>query len=425
MSQSTYILIGRAIVVPQLMRRDQHRAGVFLSSFFILSGVLLAPHLAHAGATFTTATTTPYVSSIAVKIDNEFVSPTTKTRSNVTVVVSIESLGKSYSVDTPLSSDSYTFTDNGSFEFTFHDVDGNTGSSIITIDNIDRTPPEITFESYATTSTNVDITVNAHTNEGTLATSTYTFTDNGSYDFVATDDVGNVATSTVTITNIDRTAPVITLVGAASTEIKASTPYVDEGATATDDVDGRVAVVTTGTVDVGVPGTYTLSYDAVDAAGNSAATVTRTVDVVRHGSSGGGGGGGGGSTSSSSSSRSAVAQVSGGEVLGASTYHFASDLKQGDNGDDVQALQEMLVQGGFLTVTPTGYYGSLTVEAVQAFQRARGILSTGYVGPLTITALNAGIAPVSPPTTTALYELLSSLLAQVLVLQQKLALIQA
>jgi len=406
------------------MRRDQHRAGVFLSSFFILSGVLLAPHFAHAGATFTTATTTPYVSSIAVKIDNEFVSPTTKTRSNVTVVVSIESLGKSYSVDTPLSSDSYTFTDNGSFEFTFHDVDGNTGSSTITIDNIDRTPPEITFESYATTSTNANIVVVAHTNEGTLATSTHTFTDNGSYDFVATDEAGNIATSTVTIANIDRIAPVVTLSGSSATQIRVGVQYEEQGATAIDDVSGTVPVTISGSVDSDTPGTYTLSYTASDIAGNQA-TSTRTIEVVRHGSSGGGGGGGGGSTSSSSSSRSAVAQVSGGEVLGASAYHFASDLKQGDNGDDVQALQEMLVQGGFLTVTPTGYYGSLTVEAVQAFQRARGILSTGYVGPLTITALNAGIAPVSPPTTTALYELLSSLLAQVLVLQQKLALIQA
>lgn len=403
------------------MRRDQYGAGVFLSSFFILGGLFLAPHLVHAAATFTTGTTSPYMSSIVLRVDGEIVPLNTKTRSDVTVIVSIEALGKSFVVDTPLQSDSYTFTDNGSFEFTFHDVDGNTGSSTITIDNIDRVPPVITFDSYATTSTNLDITVTAHTNEGTLATSTHSFTENGSYDFVATDGVGNIATSTVTISNIDRSAPVITLVGATSTEIKASTPYVDQGATATDAVDGSVPVVTTGTVDVEVPGTYTLSYTAVDAAGNSAVTVTRTVDVVRHSSASGGGGG----SSSSSSVSVSAPSVSSGAVLGASIYHFTNDLKQGDGGDDVQALQEVLVSAGFLTVAPTGYFGSLTSAAVQAYQRAHSISPTGYVGPLTISLLNAGSGPKVITDTSALQTLLSSLVAQLQVLQAKLAQLQA
>lgn len=405
------------------MRRDQQRAGVFLSSFFILSGVFLAPHFVHAAATFTTGTTSPYMNSIVLRVDGEIVPLDTVTRSDVTVIVSIEALGKSYVIDTPLNSDSYTFTDNGSFEFTFHDIDGNNGSSTITIDNIDRVPPVITFDSYATTSTNLDITVTAHTNEGVLATSTHTFTENGSYDFVAMDDVGNVATSTVTITNIDKTAPVITLVGSASTQVKASTPYEDEGATATDDVDGSIAVVTSGTVDVGVPGTYTLTYDAVDAAGNSATSVTRTVEVVRHSSSSGGGGGGG--SSSSSSSSAPAPSVSSGQVLGASTYHFVTELKQGDSGDDVTALQELLANSGFLTVPSTGYFGVLTIAAVQAYQRAHGITPTGYVGPLTLAALNTGDAPVANNATSALQTLLASLLAQVQVLQARLAQLQA
>lgn len=405
------------------MRRDQYRAGIFLSSFFILSGVFLAPHFAHADATFTTGTTSPYISSILLRVDGEIVPLSFKTRSNVRVTVDVVTSAGLPIIDTPLSSDSYTFTDNGSFEFTFHDVNGNTGSSTITIDNIDRVPPVITFDSYATTSTNLDITVAAHTNEGTLATSTHTFTENGSYDFAATDDVGNVATSTVTITNIDKTAPVITLVGSASTQVKASTLYEDEGATATDDVDGSIRVVTSGAVDVGVPGTYTLTYDAVDAAGNSATSVTRTVEVVRHSSSSGGGGGGGGS--SSSSSPASIPSVSSGQVLGASTYHFVSELKQGDSGEDVTALQELLASSGFLTVPSTGYFGVLTATAVQAYQRAHGIVPTGYVGPLTISLLNAGVASTVTANTSALQTLLVSLLAQVQVLQARLAQLQA
>ncbi len=75
----------------------------------------------------------------------------------------------------------------------------------------DVTPPVITIGSYSTSSTNQDIVVTASTNEGTLNTSTHTFSDNGTFDFVATDLAGNVATSTVTIANIDKTAPTSTI----------------------------------------------------------------------------------------------------------------------------------------------------------------------------------------------------------------------
>ena len=40
---------------------------------------------------------------------------------------------------------------------------------------------------------------------------THTFTENGSFDFVATDDAGNVTTQTVVITNIDKVAPVVSI----------------------------------------------------------------------------------------------------------------------------------------------------------------------------------------------------------------------
>jgi len=71
----------------------------------------------------------------------------------------------------------------------------------------DVTAPVITIGSYNTSWTNGNITVTATTNEGTLNTSTHTFTANGSFDFIATDAAGNITTKTVTITNIDNTAP--------------------------------------------------------------------------------------------------------------------------------------------------------------------------------------------------------------------------
>ena len=56
------------------------------------------------------------------------------------------------------------------------------------------------------------------------------------------------------------------------------TIYSEVGATATDAVDGVVGVTTSGTVNVNVAGTYTVTYSAADAYGN-AATATRTVTV--------------------------------------------------------------------------------------------------------------------------------------------------
>ncbi len=78
-----------------------------------------------------------------------------------------------------------------------------------------------------------------------------------------------------------RTTPVITLNGVSTVQHELGTTYTDLGATA----DGGETVTISGTVDVNVVGSYILSYNASDTAGNSAKQVTRTVTVV--GSSGG------------------------------------------------------------------------------------------------------------------------------------------
>jgi urease beta subunit len=74
---------------------------------------------------------------------------------------------------------------------------------------IDKTAPIITVETYILTPTNQNITVNVTTNEGSLNTSSHTFTENGSFTFTATDLAGNVSNRTVTITNIDKVPPII------------------------------------------------------------------------------------------------------------------------------------------------------------------------------------------------------------------------
>lgn len=68
-------------------------------------------------------------------------------------------------------------------------------------------------------------------------------------------------------------------------------------------------------------------------------------------------------------------------MLKAGTLKYgASDTAT--NGE-VSSLQGFLISKGFLTGSPTGFYGKMTEDAVKAYQRSSGIDSTGNVGPLT------------------------------------------
>ena len=77
----------------------------------------------------------------------------------------------------------------------------------------------------------------------------------------------------------DTTAPVVTLTGASALTQAYGEAYVELGASAQDDIDGDVAVVISGDVDVNTISEYTVTYEATDAAGNVAST-QRTVMVV-------------------------------------------------------------------------------------------------------------------------------------------------
>lgn len=81
------------------------------------------------------------------------------------------------------------------------------------------------------------------------------------------------------IVTADVTAPVITLNGNTTVVVKKGETYEDAGATAVDGVDGTVEVTTVSNVDTAVDGTYTVTYTAIDVAGNAATAVTRTVIV--------------------------------------------------------------------------------------------------------------------------------------------------
>ena len=67
----------------------------------------------------------------------------------------------------------------------------------------------------------------------------------------------------------------------------------------------------------------------------------------------------------------------------------------GSSDAQVTEAQKILSSLGYLSITPTGYYGTITEGAVKAFQRANNISPVGTVGPLTRAALNKHIGATS------------------------------
>lgn len=90
------------------------------------------------------------------------------------------------------------------------------------------------------------------------------------------DDIEQVPT-------IDVVPPVITLNGNAMITVNQGATFTDPGATATDNTDGDISgniVVGGDTVNTANLGTYRITYNVMDAAGNAATEVTRTVEVI-------------------------------------------------------------------------------------------------------------------------------------------------
>lgn len=123
-----------------------------------------------------------------------------------------------------------------------------------------------------------------------ITSNSYTIPDNlsmadGTWYFrvKAIDALGNESNwAPYATVNIDTEPPVITRSGASTVAVVLGEGYTDEGATASDDGEGDISsdIVTSNPVDSSEVGSYTVTYDVTDSAGNVATTVTRTVHVV-------------------------------------------------------------------------------------------------------------------------------------------------
>ena len=76
-------------------------------------------------------------------------------------------------------------------------------------------------------------------------------------------------------------------------------------------------------------------------------------------------------------------------VVSAQEYSFTRDLSVGSFGDDVTALQVLLMSKGFDIPAVSagraarGYFGEQTRQALKKFQEGQGLPGTGYFGPMT------------------------------------------
>lgn len=125
-------------------------------------------------------------------------------------------------------------TENGTYYAWVKDIAGNISSKEFTVNKVDKTAPEITsFETNNTEWTNQDVTltVNANDNESGLYTSSpygwnsasvwswynnnqKSVSENGKYTVYVRNAVGNVSSKSITVNNIDKTAPTMPVITA-------------------------------------------------------------------------------------------------------------------------------------------------------------------------------------------------------------------
>ncbi len=185
----------------------------------------------------------------------------------------------------------------GDYTLTYDAVDsnGNHAAPVTRIVHVvDTTAPVITMLGSSPVTVEVG---SVYTDAGASATDNYDGVLTGSIVVVNSVNTAVVGSYTVTynvkdssnnaavevtrtVNVVDTTAPVITRLGSSPVSVQVGSVYTDAGAMALDNYDGVVAVTVGGSVNTAVVGSYTVTYDAVDAHGNHAVQVTRTVNVV-------------------------------------------------------------------------------------------------------------------------------------------------
>jgi len=84
--------------------------------------------------------------------------------------------------------------------------------------------------------------------------------------------------------------------------------------------------------------------------------------------------------------------------------------KVGSSGNEVSAIQQALKDRGLFNTNVTGYYGTITEQAVRKFQQQNGLTVDGIAGPQTLRALGISVGNV-PSATEANINLLARIIS--------------
>jgi len=88
----------------------------------------------------------------------------------------------------------------------------------------------------------------------------------------------NVGTATRTVNVVDTTPPTITVLGDNPATLELGDTYVDSNATA-EDASGTATITASDNIDPDVIGTYTVTYTATDASGNSSTNLEAILSI--------------------------------------------------------------------------------------------------------------------------------------------------
>ena len=86
-----------------------------------------------------------------------------------------------------------------------------------------------------------------------------------------------------------------------------------------------------------------------------------------------------------------------------STQSVDALSKYGSRGAEVRAIQQVLKDWGLFNEDITGYYGSVTQEAVKKFQKIKGLQVDGIAGPQTLKAMGITIGTIPDATENNVY----------------------
>ena len=124
-----------------------------------------------------------------------------------------------------LAGDKLVVSENGEYQFRVTDEAGNVAEKTVVVDQIDKVAPTLEITGNANAPTNKDVTLTAVISDGTveyfangkwLAGNKLTVTENGTYQFRVTDEVGNITEKSVVVDQIDKVAPSLEITGNAT-----------------------------------------------------------------------------------------------------------------------------------------------------------------------------------------------------------------